>query len=72
MDDALLNCATGVCCPPEAQAIALGDALVSAGVCNEIDEARAIAGWFVKHFDFAPAGTLKPLVKAIVKLHKAT
>lgn len=52
--------------------MALADAMLSAGVCREKDEARAIATWMVKAFDFAPAGSLRPLVKAIVRLHKAT
>lgn len=71
MDDQLLNCMTGVCCPAAAQAAALGDALMKDGVCTEKSEAHAVGKWMVKHFDFAPAGTLKPLTEAIVRISKA-
>jgi len=71
MDDALLNCMTGVCCPPAAQAIALAEALVKDGICTENDEAKAVAKWMIHHFDFAPAGTLRPLAAAIARLAKA-
>ncbi len=71
MDDALLNCMTGVCCPQAAQVIALAEALVKDGVCAEPDEAKAVAKWFVHHFDFAPAGTLRPLTAAIARIAKA-
>jgi hypothetical protein len=71
MDDALLNCMTGVCCPPAAQAEALAGALVKDGVCTEHAEAKRVAQWMVKHFDFAEAGTLKPLKESIRRLAKA-
>jgi hypothetical protein len=71
MDDALLNCMTGVCCPPAAQATALAEAMVKEGVCGEPNEAHEIAKWMIKHFDFAEAGTLAPLRASILRLHKA-
>jgi hypothetical protein len=71
MDDALLNCMTAVCCPPPAQAEALAQGMVKDGVCREIEEARAVSRWMVKHFDFAEAGTLKPLKESIRRLAKA-
>jgi hypothetical protein len=71
MDDALLNCMTGVCCPPQAQAAALAGALVADGVCRERGEADAVAHWLLKHFDLAEAGTLGPLKKSIARLAKS-
>jgi len=71
MDDALLNCMTGVCCPPEGQVLALAGALVADGVCAERAEAEAVARWIVKHFDLAEHGALAPLRKSIVRLLQA-
>lgn len=71
LDDDLLNCMTAVCCPPAAQAQALSEAMLSDGVCGEPAEAKRIAKWMIKHFDFAEAGTLAPLKKSIVRLAKA-
>jgi hypothetical protein len=70
MDDALLNCMTGVCCPPVAQAAALARWMVAEGLCAE-PYATTISQRLVKEFDFAEAGTLAPLRKSIVRLHKA-
>ena len=71
MGDPLLNCMTGVCCPPEAQILALAGALVKDGVCTEPAEADAVARWVVKHFDLAEHGALRPLVKSILRLSEA-
>ena len=71
MDDALLNCMTGVCCPPAAQIEALGGAMVSEGICREPAEAQRVAAWLLKHFDLAEAGTLTKLKKSIARLAKA-
>ena len=69
IDDPLLNCMTAVCCPQEtAQIRAHASALVKYGICKEADEAEAIATFYVKHFDFAEKGTLKPLVESILRL----
>lgn len=71
MDDALLNCMTGVCCPPAAQALALSRWMLSEGLCSEPAEAKKIADRLVKEFDFAPAGALRPLTAAIARIAKA-
>ncbi len=71
MDDALLNCLTGVCCPPATQAEALADAMLMDGVCGEPDEAKQIAKWLLRHFDLAEAGTLAALKKSIARLARA-
>lgn len=71
LDDPLLNCATAVCCPPEAQILALTDEVVKQGVCQERAEAEPIIRWVVKHFDLAEKGALRPLVESIIRLHKA-
>jgi hypothetical protein len=71
MDDALLNCMTGVCCPLAAQAEALAQAMVKDGVCREMAEARAMSHWMVKHFDLAQKGALRPLVESVLRLAKA-
>ena len=70
MDDALLNCMTGVCCPPSAQATALAVWMVSEGLCSE-PYATKIAKRLVKEFDFAETGTLAPMKKSIARLAKA-
>jgi hypothetical protein len=69
--DALLNCMTATCCPPAAQANALAAAMVDEGICAEEYEAHKIARWYIKNFDFAEKGTLEPLRKSIIRLHKA-
>lgn len=71
MDDPLLNCMTGVCCPGPAQVEALTSALLNDGVCHEVEEARDVAKWFTHHFDFAEKGKLRPLVESILRLSKA-
>ena len=71
MDDPLLNCMTGVCCPPEAQILAMTDKLLKDGVCKERAEAEAFSRWNVKHFDLAEKGTLRPLVESILRIAKA-
>lgn len=73
MDDALLNCMTGVCCPAaEAQEEAHVKALLKHGVCSEPEEAKRIARFYTKHFDFAEKGTLMLFVRSVQRLSKTT
>lgn len=70
MDDALLNCMTGVCCPPAAQALALAEWMVREyGIDRHA--AKACAEAMVEHFDFAEKGALRPLVESVLRLHGA-
>jgi hypothetical protein len=71
MDDALLNCMTGVCCPPDAQAEALATEMVNKGICADMTDAMKCTKWVLKHFDLAPHGTLRPLTAAIARMARA-
>lgn len=59
-------CLLGVCCPPSAQRAALASVLEERGLCNRA-QAIQVARWVLRSFDLAPAGTLRPLLKAAVK-----
>lgn len=84
MDDAMLNCVLGVCCPPAQQAQALASAMASAGVFASLDagavtaakashdaHCEAAAAWVLKHFDLAEKGTLKPLRESWKRVQQA-
>lgn len=64
MDDALLNCLTGACCPPELRA----PALVKYMREHKIETPEQFAAFLFENFDLAPAGTLVPLVKDVSRL----
>lgn len=68
--DPILNCITGVCCPPAEQRKALAKALVEyCGMAH--DAAVPVANWMLDTFDLAEAGTLSALKASIVRLHRA-
>ena len=61
-------CILGVCCPPENRAAALSKELASdpaSPLSGDTERADRVAVFLLKHFDFAPAGTLDGFVKAI-------
>jgi hypothetical protein len=66
-------CILGVCCPPGSvgQVNSLATELVKAKVCDEVNEAHAIAAWIYENFDLGPKGLVQPLLKAGHKLHRA-
>lgn len=73
------NCILAVCCPPgsdnqraalaEEMAIALSNPPSSeSAVIISREKWDRIAGWVLKNFDLAPAGSLQPFKDAIAKL----
>ena len=69
--DPILNCLTGVCCPPEQRLRVMTKALME--YCG-IDEATAkkVGAWILDTFDLAEKGTLEAFIKSIVRLHGNT
>jgi hypothetical protein len=63
-------CAVGVCCPQEERQQQLANALVRDGVCLPV-HGQTVAEWLMARFDFAPKGTLEPLVQAIAEMARA-
>ncbi len=67
-------CILGICCPPENRAVALSKELStdpSSPLYNNPELADRVAVHLFKFFDFAPAGTLTPLVSAVTTMAKA-
>ncbi len=69
--DPILNCLTGVCCPPEQRLRVMTKALMEYCGCDEATGAR-VGAWILTTFDLAEKGTLEKLVQSIVRLHKNT
>ncbi len=65
--DPIINCVTGVCCPPEQRQRVLAKAIEDYCHCDAVT-AGIIADWILETFDLAPHGTLGPLVDAIARL----
>lgn len=63
-------CILGVCCPPlsAGQRDAMVKEMMADGVCDDAAEAKRVAGWVLKHFDLAPAGTLAPFKREMAKV----
>lgn len=68
IDDPVLNCILGVCCPPQSdrQHRALVKFLIEKGV--DEDAAYKAASAIQAEFDLAPHGTLRPLKDAIARV----
>jgi hypothetical protein len=65
MDDALLNCLTGACCPPGARQAALTKYLSQ----FMPEQYAAIAATQVlTNVDLAPKGTMQPLIQEVARL----
>ena len=67
--DPILNCLTGVCCPPEQRERVMAKALMEYCGCDE-GTAQRVGAWILATFDLAEKGTLESFVKSIVRLHK--
>lgn len=68
MSNGKVCCALGVCCKSAAEQ---EDALVEEmthGLGCDHDEARRHARWMLKEYDLAPAGTLRPLIRAVAEM----
>lgn len=65
MSNGEVCCILGVCCPPDAQQAALSSALVKDQVCTP-EYAEAVSAWLIARFDFAPRGTVQPLIDYVV------
>ena len=63
-------CILGICCPPgsDAQRAALEKELLADDVCENAAHARKVATFVLKHFDLAPAGSLKAFKDSIAKM----
>ncbi len=66
--DPILNCLTGVCCPPEQRERVMAKALMDYCQCDEAT-AKKVGAWILSTFDLAEKGTLEVFVKSIVRLH---
>lgn len=69
MDDVILNCILGVCCPAGSaqQLTALSHYMADELGCSP-DEAKPFAAWVLNTFDLAEKGTLAPLRDSMVRL----
>ncbi len=66
--DPILNCLTGVCCPPEERQRVMVKALMEYCKCDA-STAASVGSWILGTFDLAEKGTLEAFVKSIVRLH---
>lgn len=68
--DPILNCLTGVCCPPESpeQLSMATKFMMDYGGCADHATAEKCAAAMLKHFDLAEKGTLQPLKASIARL----
>lgn len=71
MSDPIKNCLLEVCCEPAAARASFAGAMMADGVCTDRAEADAVAQWVYRHFDLAPAGTLRAFKAAIAKVARA-
>ena len=65
--DPILNCLTGVCCPPEAQAATLASELCKNCDCDDAT-AKKVAAWMLGMFDLAEVGTLGAYRASVARL----
>ena len=74
MDEKQVNCVIGACCCEadcsEKKRKALAQ-ILHAGLGHGPYAAEQIADFLLSHFDFAPKGTLTPLMETVAKLIKA-
>jgi len=65
--DPILNCLTGVCCPPEQQRIVLAEAFQT--YCGlDKDGSTKAAQWMLSTFDLAEAGSLTAFKASVARL----
>lgn len=67
MSNGEVCCILGVCCPAAAREQKISQALQTDLGCDS-KEADEVAAWFNERFDFAPKGTLDPLVSAVADM----
>jgi len=65
--DPILNCLTGVCCPPEQQRVVLAEAFQNYCGLDKAGAAKA-AHWMLDTFDLAEAGSLVEFKASIARL----
>lgn len=68
--DPILNCLTGVCCPPDSaeQLASATKFMMEYGGCTDHAVAEKCAAAMLKHFDLAEKGTLTAFKASIARL----
>lgn len=70
MSNGEVCCLLGVCCPPSARK-PKASATMARDLGLTVDQASQAFDWFDSRFDFAPKGTLQPLIDSIATMARA-